>query len=63
MRIGARVLAAGKPGEIVSIWSVSTDDGECVRFIDVGLDGQTEVTTYRPDDVQRDRIRREVCYA
>lgn len=63
MRVGARVLVKGAPAEIVSIWAETKDGDEIVRYIDVCLDGKTEIQCFHPEAVQRDRIRREVCYA
>lgn len=62
MRLGARVLANGQPGEIVSIWSHTDDGVESVNYIDVCLDGKDEVEFFSPHAIQRDRIQREVCY-
>lgn len=63
MRHGARVLAGGRPGEVISIWSQTIDGDNYVHYIDVCLDGSDEVVAYRADEVQRDRIVREVAHA
>lgn len=63
MRVGARVLAAGRPGQIAAIWSHTDKGGVFVDYIDVRLDGQTEADAYRPQALQLDRIQREVCHA
>lgn len=57
MRVGARVLANGSPAEIVSVWSENVEGVEHVHYIDVCMDGKTEIECFRPDAVQRDRIR------
>lgn len=62
MRAGARVLANGTPAEIVSIWSETVDGAEVVRYIDVCLAGKDTVECFRPHQIQRDRIRREVSH-
>ena len=63
MRVGARVLCNGTPAEIVSIWSETVNGVQYVRYIDVCLDGKTEIECFRPEEVQRDRIVREVAHA
>lgn len=63
MRPGARVLANGHPAEIVAISYLTKEGAETVNFIHVCRDGNDEVECYRPHQVQRDRIRREVCNA
>lgn len=63
MRVGARVLCNGAPAEIVSISTVKVDDEEVVRYIDACLDGKTNIECFRPEEVQRDRISREVSHA
>lgn len=57
MRLGARVLANGAPAEIVSIWSETVDGADLVHYIDVCLDGKKEIECFRPEAIQRDRIR------
>lgn len=63
MRVGSRVLANGNRAEIVSVWSENVDGVEYVRYIDVCVDGKTEIECFRPEEVQRDRIQREVSHA
>jgi hypothetical protein len=63
MRVGTRVLACGCPGEIVSIWTETREGTEYVNYIDVCLDGKSYVESFHPDNVQLDRIQREVSHA
>ena len=60
MRVGARVLANGHAGEITAIFSHTDRGGVYVDYIDVRLDGDTDSWAYRPNEVQLDRIHREV---
>lgn len=63
MRPGARVLANGRPGEIITISYLTENGIDRLNFIHVCLDGKDEIECFRPEVIQRDRIRREVCHA
>lgn len=60
MRVGARVLANGRPGEITAIFSHTDKGGNYVDYVTVRLEGHTTPGPYRPIEIQLDR--REVSH-